>query len=409
MRRPPGPFRPRFFRSPLRGARLTSVLGLVLLCSVPIVFLTGLASYAAYNPDLAGNDQTPDAGLLAGYLFRWPSGPSWLYRLNQGTHITLGLVLVPVVLAKLWSVLPKLFTWPPATSVSHAVERLSLLGLVGGGLFTFATGIVNIQYWYVVPGGFYAAHLYGAWIFMGSFAAHAVVKFSTMRAGVRCPRPATPLTDPTGLASPRPAPGTLSRRGLFATIAGAAALLGVMGVGQNVRRLRPLALLAPRGQRVRGDGPNDFPVNKTAAHRGITEEQTGDVWRLFLDGATPVQLSRQDLLALPQHDADLPIACVEGWSTGTQRWSGVRLRDLAALAGVPDADLVVVESLQEGGAFRTASFPANAVHDGDAVLALRVSGADLSLDHGFPARIVVPAAPGVRNTKWVSTMRFEVA
>ena len=38
---------------------------------------------------------------------------------------------------------------------------------------------------------------------------------------------------------------------------------------------------------------------------------------------------------MPQHTARLPIACVEGWST-TETWTGVRLRDLAALAGVPE-------------------------------------------------------------------------
>jgi DMSO/TMAO reductase YedYZ molybdopterin-dependent catalytic subunit len=35
-----------------------------------------------------------------------------------------------------------------------------------------------------------------------------------------------------------------------------------------------------------------------------------------------------------------------------------------------------------------------------------VNGEDISLDHGFPARIVVPAAPGVHCTKWVSRMTF---
>ncbi|HZD16250.1 MAG TPA: molybdopterin-dependent oxidoreductase, partial [Pseudonocardiaceae bacterium] len=36
----------------------------------------------------------------------------------------------------------------------------------------------------------------------------------------------------------------------------------------------------------------------------------------------------------------------------------------------------------------------------------RVNGADLSLDHGFPARIAVPALPGVHNTKWVTRLTF---
>jgi DMSO/TMAO reductase YedYZ molybdopterin-dependent catalytic subunit len=40
------------------------------------------------------------------------------------------------------------------------------------------------------------------------------------------------------------------------------------------------------------------------------------------------------------------------------------------------------------------------------LLALKVNGVDLSLDHGFPARMIIPAAPGVRNTKWVETLTF---
>ena len=50
---PPGPFRRSFWRSPVRGPWLTSVLGLVLLASIPVLFATGLLSYAAYNPDLS--------------------------------------------------------------------------------------------------------------------------------------------------------------------------------------------------------------------------------------------------------------------------------------------------------------------------------------------------------------------
>ena len=40
------------------------------------------------------------------------------------------------------------------------------------------------------------------------------------------------------------------------------------------------------------------------------------------------------------------------------------------------------------------------------MLALRVNGSDLSPDHGYPARVIVPAAPGVHNTKWVTSLTF---
>jgi DMSO/TMAO reductase YedYZ molybdopterin-dependent catalytic subunit len=118
-----------------------------------------------------------------------------------------------------------------------------------------------------------------------------------------------------------------------------------------------------------------------------------------------VVLDRGMLMAMPQHTARLPIACVEGWST-TETWSGVRLRDLARLAGVPAAQSASVESLERFGAFNHAVLQGNQVEDPDSLLALRVNGAELSLDHGYPARIIVPALPGVHNTKWVASIDF---
>ncbi len=116
-------------------------------------------------------------------------------------------------------------------------------------------------------------------------------------------------------------------------------------------------------------------------------------------------VDRATLLAMPQHTATLPIACVEGWST-TQTWTGVRLADLAALAGMPAPRFAMVVSLEKAGAFNHATLAANQVLDPDSLLALAVNGAELSVDHGYPARIIVPALPGVHNTKWVRSIDF---
>ncbi len=107
-----------------------------------------------------------------------------------------------------------------------------------------------------------------------------------------------------------------------------------------------------------------------------------------------------------QHDHDLPIACVEGWST-TQRWTGVPIRDLAAAVGVTGAFTVLTRSLTQNGVFDSATLAAEQTADPRTLLALDVNGAPLSLDHGFPARVIGPAIPGVHCTKWVATMTFE--
>ncbi|MFF9117903.1 molybdopterin-dependent oxidoreductase [Streptomyces massasporeus] len=400
------PTSPGFWRSPLRGPRFTSVLGVVLLAGITVLFVTGLLSYAAYNPNLSPvNDKTPDKGILGFYLFAWPTNPHWLYRLNQGVHVTLGITLIPVLLAKLWSVVPRLFTLPPARSLAHALERVSLLLLVGGGLFEFVTGVLNVQLDYVFPGSFYPLHFYGAWVFFAAFVAHALLKAPTALRNLRGLR-----EEKNDLVSPRPTEPTVSRRGALWFVGGGSLLLFVTTVGQNFGGpLRRTALLAPHGGDEPGSGPNGFQINKTAAYAGIdTAETAEDAWRLVVTGRTgTIRLSRAQLAEMPLYSSALPIACVEGWSTPDQWWRGVRLRDLAALVGYEDDPPdVFVESLQRHGAFRKAALRTNQVADPRSLLALYVNGEELSPDHGHPARIIVPAAPGVLNTKWVARMTF---
>jgi DMSO/TMAO reductase YedYZ molybdopterin-dependent catalytic subunit len=408
-RPPPGPFRSDFWRSPLRGSWLTAVLGLVLLIGIPVVAITGLLSNVAYQPRLGANALGRSLGPLDFYVFTWPTQPSWLYVLNQGLHVTVGLALVPVLLAKLWSVIPRLFEWPPLRSPAHALERLSLSLLVGGALFEFATGILDIQYWYPFHFFFTPAHYYGAWVFIGAFVAHVILKFGTLRRALRTRRDVAGVladhsTSEMPLTPVAAAPATMSRRALLGTVGVGSVLLAIQGAGQSIGGpLRELAFLAPR--RRAGSGPNGFPVNRTAAAAGVSRADVDRSWRLELIGAGRLTLSRGDLLAMPQHTHELPIACVEGWST-TQRWTGVRLADLAARAGAHGRVTVETTSLDRGGVFGAATLGHEQVADDRSLLALRVNGVDLSLDHGYPARIITPAVPGVHCTKWVSRMTF---
>jgi len=87
----------------------------------------------------------------------------------------------------------------------------------------------------------------------------------------------------------------------------------------------------------------------------------------------------------------------------------VPLRDLARLCGAPPGALCRVESLQPRGRFRQVTLSSDQVEEPDTLLALRVAGRDLPLDHGYPARTIIPAAPGVHCTKWVARLTFLAA
>ena len=84
----------------------------------------------------------------------------------------------------------------------------------------------------------------------------------------------------------------------------------------------------------------------------------------------------------------------------------MRLLDLARMAGVDNPKTLEARSLQAHGRLRRVTLNRGQVHHPHAMLALRVNGVDLSLDHGYPARIMIPAIPGVHCTKWVKELRF---
>jgi len=290
---------------------------------------------------------------------------------------------------------------------------------VGGALFVFVTGVFNIQIYYPWNFSFVPSHYWASFVFLGALGFHIALKLGVMRKAFRDNGVVAPLRE--GLAqtsaeapsasesvATKPDPPTISRRGFVAVVGGTSVGLTVMMAGQSIGGpFRNLAVLAPRG-RDYGSGPNDFQINKTASSAGITLTLAGPFWTLALAGAREEELTRDELLVMKQATHDLPIACVEGWTT-TQSWTGVPLRDLARLAGAREDDILLVESLQEAGSFRDAALTPAQINDPRSLLALQVNGVDLSLDHGFPARIIVPALPGVHNTKWVASMTFRSA
>ena len=422
---PPGPFRRSFWRSPIRGPWLTSVFGLLLLASIPVMFATGLLSYAAYNPDLSPvNDTTPGKGLLGFYLFSWPTHPVWLYRLNQGVHVTLGLMLVPILLFKLWSVLPKLFEWPPLRSPAHALERLSLFLLVGGAVFEFATGILNIQTWYKFPGSFYPLHFYGAWVFIAGFVVHVTAQAAGHDQGAAQPqldRGDCARTSP-GRARSRRTPGTWPPwRPPLRRSPGAACWPSPARARPSSRCCRWASPWAARcgGPRCSRRTARTSAAGTAAISRSTRPRRSAGIKRVGDRGGLAAHArdrrpgrpaARRAAPGRPaphgtahRQPADRVRRGLVHRRPGLDRRPAARPRPLA---GVTRPSSVLVQSLQRGGAFSQVVLSAGQIMDPDSLLALRVNGADLTPDHGYPARVIVPASPGVHNTKWVASLTF---
>ena len=379
---------PDSFTSRLRSPAVAARVGLWLGVCFGTCFVTGLVSHYAQLP----SPPIP-----------FPTSPSWGYRVTQGLHVTSGVAAVPLLLVKLWSVLPQLFQALPSLRdprglVLTALERGSIAVLVSSSVFQLATGLANAAQWYPwLTFSFRTAHYALAWVAVGALLVHVAVKLPAIRDVLHSDIDATTHDRPTATQV-----GALSRRALVRTALASAGVAVLATAGSTVPWLRRVSVFAVRT----GEGPGGVPINKSARAARVEEAALSPDWRLdvVVGGSVARSLSYADLRAMPQHTVDLPIACVVGWSAqGT--WSGVRLVDLLASVDGTAADVQVI-SLQPAGPYRSTTLPAGFAADERTLLALDLAGAPLSLDHGYPCRLIAPNRPGVLQTKWVT--RLEV-
>lgn len=439
---PAVPPHPEDFTSPVHQTGVVARVGLWLGIAIGLCFVTGLISHNAQKP----------AGLALGPF------PSWGYRVSQGIHVASGIAAIPLLLAKLFAVYPRLFLRPLLPRPNRAglllvAERGSIAVLVGAALFELSTGLLNINQWYVFGFGFVPVHYALAWIMAGALVVHIAVKLPIIRSALA----GTPKAQPIASASPEAAPAASSgaapaasaetapaesldpvptesseesppgseqsslagstrfdaaspdRRGFLIGAVGVSGVLTALTVGQSLTPLSPLAVLAPR--RPGEHTVQGVPINKTADGAGLGA-QLGDPtwgeqrWRLTLIGpGYSGALSLADLQEFDQVTVKLPITCVEGWSVGAH-WTGVRVRDLVARAGGASGQPVQVTSMEKGSPYSTSLLQGSFAGHPDTILALQINGETLLPDHGYPARIMAPNRPGVLQTKWVE--RIEV-
>lgn len=384
--------------SPLRTTRMAVVIGRLLGAAFLICFLTGLYSNLLQSP------------------LPWlspPPGPAHLYAWTQGIHVVVGSMLIPLLLAKLWIVFPKLFAWPPVRSFAHLLERASIAILVATALMEPITGVLNALKWYPWDFSFRRTHYALAWVLVGALIVHIAVHLpAIIRAWKRDDPDTEDTTEVKGVAEDTDTvedsngnrndvdstTKALSRRRFFGVVGGASALTGAAAIAHAVSPIGPFSLKAPRA---RINAPQGVTVNRTAQQAGVTALASDPGWTLRLgSGGAALVLGRAQLEALPQHTELLPIACVEGWTINAT-WTGVRLRDLLDMASIPTNSTIRLHSMQQRGAFGETTMPAAYARDPRTLIALRLNGEPLDLDHGYPARVIAPGRPGVLQTKWL--------
>jgi DMSO/TMAO reductase YedYZ molybdopterin-dependent catalytic subunit len=136
-----------------------------------------------------------------------------------------------------------------------------------------------------------------------------------------------------------------------------------------------------------------------------------DQWRLRIHGMvdSPFTVTYDDLAAMELIEQYATMQCVSNYVGGnlisTAAWRGIRLRDLLNRARVSSAADQVVGRAVDGF---TVGFPTTAaLDDRGAMVAIGMNGDILPIEHGFPARLIVPGLYGyVSATKWLSDIEL---
>jgi DMSO/TMAO reductase YedYZ molybdopterin-dependent catalytic subunit len=137
-------------------------------------------------------------------------------------------------------------------------------------------------------------------------------------------------------------------------------------------------------------------------------------WNLHVFGMVDkeVRLTFEELVQLPLIERYVTIACVSnevgGNLVGNAKWTGAKLADVLAMAGVKAGATQVVPRSIDGW---TAGFPTSWItdpaHPRDAIIAVKMNDAPLPVEHGFPARLIVPGLYGyVSATKWLTELEL---
>lgn len=149
----------------------------------------------------------------------------------------------------------------------------------------------------------------------------------------------------------------------------------------------------------------------------VVPQVSSDEWSLRIHGMVDreLEITFADLAQRQAYEHTVTLTCVSnvvgGDLVGNATWIGYPLKDLLEEAGIQDgADMVLSSSYD---AF-TAGTPLEVLLDGrDALLAVGMNGKPLPVEHGYPARLVVPGLYGyVSATKWVTDLevtRFDMA
>ncbi|MDR6809176.1 DMSO/TMAO reductase YedYZ molybdopterin-dependent catalytic subunit [Dyadobacter sp. BE34] len=174
----------------------------------------------------------------------------------------------------------------------------------------------------------------------------------------------------------------------------------------SVSDTRPMGSGAPNRH-----GMPQLPVGQTKTVKwpvldlGFKPDVPLSKWKLVVDGEveSPLMLTWDDFMALPQTNDVSDFHCVTTWSRMDVPWVGVRLVDIAALVmPKPTATHVLCHGYDQ----YTTNLSLQEALKEDVLLVHTADGKPLERDHGGPVRMITPQLYAWKGSKWISRIQF---
>lgn len=111
----------------------------------------------------------------------------------------------------------------------------------------------------------------------------------------------------------------------------------------------------------------------------------------------------EEFMALPKVKIVADFHCVTTWSRLENEWEGVHIREILKHVSLkPEAKFAMAHC--DGG--YTTNLRMEMLVDEDVLFAYRLDGEDLTPDHGWPLRLIVPKYYAWKSAKWIRGIEF---
>ncbi|MGE3075072.1 MAG: molybdopterin-dependent oxidoreductase [Dehalococcoidia bacterium] len=368
---------------PYSSTRLTAQLGMLLTVMLALMFSSGAFFYLyAFNYDL-------------------PPGFTWV----RFFHFYTGLASIPILLAKYGTTffrfggyylrVPRYKAAGPPQLIPRILSPL----LAADFFVLYFSGLYMLFHYYYTVTNIWPfdakpvqVHLWAAIIGAPLVSIHLLWHLASAWRSVA----ATAQTAETVTKYAETPRGVMSRRTMLAGIGATGLTLALAFQNTKARSWEFANLFIGRIPESERGGPGNFPVETLFGRQDPVDTAN---YRLVIEGEVDerLELTYEELLALPSVEHKIRISCVSGW-TEVPAWRGPKVRDVLALAKErANTGSVAFHSLSGYGL----TWHRRRLDDDKALLATHVNGAPLSTYHGYPVRLIVPGYPGQNMVKQI--------